>query len=200
MHSTRNSIKLWTIGAFVALWCAVTHAQGVTNVAMVTQFALSGVKQATPSTMMPFKITNKDILAALNATGRFNFRSDAQLLLLSFEGELPTFAVRERNGTNVVTTDISAYFFITEPLEVHAANDSAGYAIYIFTFDNQNGTSFTVSGMTTLHAGTITGPGIGPLSRDRTLTSTVSGSGTVSGAGIVVLGTVHGGSAKAEVD
>src|SRR2546423_7334645 len=144
-----NWIKLCTVSVFLALGCCV--CQGVTNVAMVTQFALSGVKQAEPSTAAPVRITNKDILAALNATGRFDFASNAQLLLLSFEGELPTFAVRQRNGTNVTTTDISRYFFITEPTEIHSADRLSAYALYVFTFDNQNGTSFTVSGMTTLH-------------------------------------------------
>jgi hypothetical protein len=166
----------------------------------VTRFALSGVRQTGDSTAASVKITNKDILSALNATGRFNFGSDAQLLLLSFEGNLPNFAVRERNGTNVTTTDISAYFSIDEPGEVHAAHDSAGYAIYIYTFNNRNGTSFSVGGMTILHAGTITGPGIAPLTRDRTLTSTVGGSGALNGATMVIHGSVNGGSARDEVD
>lgn len=195
----KNGNKLWALAALVALGADLAHAEGVTNVAMVTQFSLTGVKQAGPSTATPVRIIDKDILAALNATGRFDFASNAQLLLLSFEGNLPTFAVRERNGTNVTTTDISAYFLVSEPGEVHTANH-VSYAIYTYTFDNRNGTSFAVSGMTTLHAGTVTGPGIGPLSRDRTLTSTVSGSGTVDGANMVIRGTVNGGSAKAEVD
>jgi len=196
----KKGIKSWALAAMVALGVGVAHAQGVTNVAMVTQFALTGLRQAGPSTATPVKITNKDILAALNATGRFDFASNAQILLLSFEGELPNFAVRERKGTNVITTDISRYFFIIEPTEVHSADHLSGYALYIFTFNNENGTSFTVSGMTTLHAGTITGPGIGPLTRDRTLTSTVNGPGNMDGASIVLRGTVHGGSAKAEID
>jgi hypothetical protein len=192
-------MKLCAIAAFLAFGCGVAVAQ-VTNVAMVAHFALSGFRQAGESTAASVKITDKDILSALNATGQFNFRSDAQLLLLSFEGQLPNFAVRERNGTDVITTDISSYFFITEPGEIHSANHLSSYAIYIYTFDNQNGTSFAVSGMTSLHAGTITGPGIAPLDRDRTLTSTVCGSGTDNGANMVVRGTVNGGSAKAEVD
>jgi hypothetical protein len=192
--------KSWALAALVAFGAGPAHAQGVTNVAMVTQIALTGVKQAGPSTTASVRITNKDILAALNATGRFDFASNAQLLLLSVEGQLPTFAVRERNGTNIVTADISAYFFMTEPLEVHSADHLTGYALRFFTLDNQNGTSFTVSGMTTLRAGKITAPGIGPLTRDRTLSSTVSGPGTLDGASIVVRGTVRGGSAKAEID
>jgi hypothetical protein len=74
------------------------------------------------------------------------------------------------------------------------------YAIYVFNFDNQNGTSFSVSGLTLLHAGTINSPGIGTLTRDRTLNATVTGSGAIDGANMVVRGTVNAGSAKAEID
>jgi hypothetical protein len=190
-------MKLWLIGIFAA-GTAVADAQQPITVAMVTQFSLTGVKQVSDSSMGPVKIANKDILAALNDTGRFNFGNNAQILLLSVDGNLPTFAVREKSGTNVITTDISSYFFITEPLEVHAP--LAGYALWFFSFDNQNGTSFNVSGQVNLHGGTIIAPGGGNLSRDKTLTSTVSGSGTANGANIIVRGSVHGGSAKAEID
>ena len=192
-------MKLCAIAVFLAFGSVVAVAQ-VTNVAMVARFTLSGFRQAGESTAATVKITNKDILSALNDTGRFNFSSDAQIILLSFEGQLPNFAVRERNGANVTTTDISSYFFITEPLEVHRADHLTSYAIYIYNFDNQNGTSFTVSGLTLLHAGTITGPGIGRLTRDRILTSTVNGLGIFNGANMVVRGTVNGGAAKAEID
>jgi hypothetical protein len=192
-------MKLCTLAVFLAFGSGVAFA-AVTNVSMVTHFALSGVRQADASTSVPVKLSNKDILSALNATGRFNFQSDAQIILLSFAGNLPNFAVREKNGTDVVTTDISSYFFITEPVEVHSADHLTSYAIYIFTFNNRNGTSFAVSGMTTLHAGTIKSPGIGPLFRDRTLTANLGGSGTINGDSMVVHGTVQGGSAKAEVD
>jgi hypothetical protein len=192
-------MKLGALAIFLACGSGVAFAAQVTNVSMVTHFSLSGVRQAGQSTSVPVKLSNKDLLSALNATGRFNFQSDAQIILLSFEGNLPKFAVRERNGTDVVTTDISSYFFITEPSEVHSA-DHSSYAIYIFKFNNRNGTSFSVSGMTTLHAGTITSPGIGPLFRDRTLSANLNGSGTLNGDTMVVHGTVQGGSAKAEVD
>jgi hypothetical protein len=197
-HSTRNWMKLCTVAVLLAIGSGAAVA-AVTNVAMVARFTLSGFR-GDQSTAASFKITNKDILNALNDTGRFSFASSAQIILLSFEGELPNFAVRERNGADVTTTDISSYFSIDEPLEVHSANHMTSYAIYVYNFDNRNGTSFSVGGMTTLHAGTITGPGIGALSRDRTLTSAVSGSGTENGDTIVVRGTVNGGSAKAEVD
>jgi len=198
-HSIETWVKLCAIAFFLALGSAIAVAQGIT-VAMQAHFALSGVKQVGDSTVGSVKITNKDILNALNATGQFDFASNAQIVFLSLEGQLPSIAVREGNGTNATTTDISDFFFITEPGEIHSPDHLHSYAIYVFNFDNRNGTSFTVSGLTLLHAGKITGPGIGPLTRDRTLTSTVNGSGAVDGASTVVRGTVNGGSAKAEMD
>src|SRR6185503_2597565 len=121
MNSPGNWRRLCTISVLVALGYGAAYAQDVFNVSLVTQFALSGVKQAGQSTT-PVKITNKDILAALNATGRFNFGKSAQLILVSFEDQLPTFSVRERNGTNVTTTDISAYLTLTEPEELDSAD------------------------------------------------------------------------------
>jgi hypothetical protein len=200
MYSTRDWIKLWLISILAIAGCGLARAQQPITVAMVTQFSLSGIKQVSDSSTAPIKIANKDILAALNSTGRFNFGTRAQLLLLSVDGNLPNVAVREGSGTNTVTTDISDYFFITELLEVHAADHLAGYALWFFNFDNHNGTSFNLSGMVNLRAGTINAPGIGILTRDKTLTSTVSGSGVVNGANFDVRGSVHGGSAKAEID
>jgi hypothetical protein len=191
-------MKLSAITAFLAVGSGIAVAQGIT-VAMQAHFTLSGFR-GSESSATAFKITNKDILNALNDTGRFSFSSSAQIVFLSLEGELPSIAVRERNGSDVTTTDISDFFFISEPLEVHHGPHQTSYAIYVYNFDNHNGTRFSVGGMTTLHAGTITGPGIGPLDRDKTLTSAVSGSGTDNGDTIVVRGTVSGGSAKAEVD
>jgi hypothetical protein len=197
-YSTRKLTTLCAIAVSLAFGSGIAVAQGFT-VAMQAHFTLSGFR-GSESSATAFKITNKDILNALNDTGQFSFSSSAQIVLLSFEGELPSIAVREGSGSNVTTTDISSYFFITEPLEVHHGPHKTSYAIYVYNFDNQNGTSFSVGGMTTLHGGTITGPGIGPLDRDKSLTSAVSGSGSDNGDTIVLRGTVSGGSAKAEAD
>src|ERR1051325_11204209 len=193
-NSSRNWMNVWAIAVIFACSTGVAVAQQ-TNVSMVTHFALSGFAQTGDSTVGAFKITNKDILNALNATGRLDFSSSAQIIMLSFEGQLPNFAVREGSGDNVTTTDISSYFSLSEPGEVHTANH-VSYAIYEYSFDNRNGTSFTVSGMTTLHAGTIKSPGIAALFRDRTLTSTVGGSGNINGDTVVMRGTISGGSPK----
>ena len=192
-------MKLCAMAVLLAFDGGVALAQ-LRTVSMVTHFALKGFAQTDSSGgVTPVSIRNKDLLNALNATGQFSFQSDAQIILLSLDGQLPTFAVRERNGSNVTTTDISDFFFITEPQELHSADHMRSYAIYEYTFDNHDGTRFTVSGMTTLHAGKITGPG-GTLERDRTLNSTVSGTGIFDGANVVLRGTVTGGSARSEID
>lgn len=198
-HSTRNWIKLCAIVILLAFGSGVAVAQGIT-VAMQVHFALSGVKQAGDSVVAPVRITNKDILNALNDTGQFDFASNAQIVFLSLEGQLPSVAVRERNGSDVITTDISGYFSLDEAGEIHSPDHLHSYAIYIYNFNNHNGTSFSVSGLTLLHAGNISGPGISGLIRDRTLNSSVNGSGSSDGATMDVRGTVNGGAAKAEID
>jgi hypothetical protein len=198
-HSTRNWIKLCAIAVLLAFGSGAAVAQGIT-VAMQANFAFTGVKQTGDSTTASVKFTNKDILNALNATGQFSFPSNAKIVFLSLEAQLPSIAVREGSGTNATTTDISDFFFLTEPQEIHSPDHVHNYAIYVYNFDNHNGTSFSVSGLTFLHAGTITGPGIGAVSRDKTLTAAVSGPGTIDGATMVVRGTVTGGAAKSEID
>lgn len=191
-------IKLWLIGFGFASWSVAKADQSYT-VSMVTQFSLTGVKQVSDTSKTSVRISNKDILAALNDAG-FSFSTKAQIVFLSVDGNLPSVAVREGTGSNVVTTDVSSYFSIGEVTEIHAAGNSASYAIYIFNFDNRHGTSFSVQGQTDLHEGNITAPGGGQLSRDKTLSATVAGSGSVNGEAIVIRGSVHGGSAKAELN
>ena len=193
------STKSWALSALVALGAGLGHTYAETNVAMVTQFALTGVKQEGANATMQVRISNK-AHPLLYDTGRFDFSSNAQLIFLSFEGELPSIAVRQRNGTDVVTTDVSSYFSASEPLEIHTGNHLTSYAIYVYNFNNRNGTRFTASGMTTLHAlERLPDLGLSSYPR-RILSSNVTGPGTLDGANMVVRGTVKGGSAKAEID
>jgi hypothetical protein len=139
------------------------------------------------------KITNKEILAALNATGAFNFGAGAKLLLRSFNGGLPYFIVRESSSNGAVTTtDVSAYLSLTEPEDaVHSPGSIVNWGIWIFTFTGGGGTDFTFWGYTTLHTGVIpTGNG-GFLNRTVTLMSSGSGPGHVNGANAQFSGTVN---------
>src|SRR5262249_52369619 len=144
------------IGIAVLCWMlvfgSVVKSSAETNVVMVATFALSGVKQS-GDTVASVRITNKDILNALNDTGQFSFGSKAQIVLISVNDQLPSFAVREHNGSDVVTTDIGDFFVLVESTELHTSNNLTSYVIQDFEFDNQNGTSFSVSGLSTLKRG-----------------------------------------------
>src|SRR5207253_3896685 len=105
-------------GAYAVLGLSKSQAV-VTNVAMVANIALTGVKQA-GETMAPVRVTTHDILTALNDTGQFNFGRSAQLMLISNNDQLPVFRVREKRGTNLITTDISEFLTLSEAIEIHA--------------------------------------------------------------------------------
>lgn len=126
------------------------------------------------------RITNKDILAALDSTGAFNFSDNAKLLLRSVNGGLPFFVVRE-SGTNEI--DVSDYLLLTEPDDaVHGHNSMINWGIWSCTLNGDGGTDFTFWGLTTLHTGAIpTGTG-GNLLRTVNLISIGSGPGHVDGA------------------
>lgn len=197
-----NRIKLGTLILLLA-WAgsiASSPGQGVTNVALVANFALTGFRQVGSQDVMPVRITNRDIFNALNATGRFSFGSNAQLLLVSTDDQEPLIWARERNGMNVTTTDVSSFLSITQPEEVDGNNGMTSYAFRIFNFDDHNGNSFSVSGVTTLQRGLIVSRNIGPLDRVRTGTAQVTGGGTIAGAAAMFQGTVTAGSPVAEVD
>ena len=179
--------------------CAFQTAKAeTTNVVMVANISLTGFRSGTGSSAASVRLSTKDILADLNAKDNFNFGRNAQLVLMSQDDQLPTFAVREKTGTNVTTTDISSFLSISEATEVHGGNTS--YAAQTFNFDDQKGTTFSVSGFTTLHRGRINSRGIGPLDRAVSLSAQLGGYGTINGEDMVLRGTVTGGSAKAEVD
>ena len=171
-----------------------------TNVALVANIALSGYTQADGSNAAGVRITTRDVIAALNASGNFHFGSNAQLIFLSDDDQLPTVSVREGNGSNAARTDISDFFTISQPTEVDGNHNLTSYSFRIFSFDDHNGTSFSVSGLTTLRRGQITSRDIGPLLRVTTSQTQVAGEGTVQGANAVFRGTINAGSPKAEVD
>lgn len=143
-------------------------------------FDLTAIVQAPDGGTNRVRITNKDILAALNATGAFNFGKHATLLLRSFNGGRPYFIVRD-SGTNEV--DVSDSLTLTEPDDaVHSRNSMVNWGIWNYTLRGGGGTDFTFWSFTTLHTGAIpTGNG-GKLLRTVNLNSIGSGPGHVAGA------------------
>jgi hypothetical protein len=188
-----GSIKLTVAGALLGLASVVSSSAQSYNVITVANFALTGVRQ-NGGTVSPVRIGNKEIIAALNATGQFDFGSGAKIVLISLEDQLPTFAVREGSGKNAVTTDIGNYFRVVESDEIHSSNNLASYVIQDFEFDNHNGTSFSVSGLSSLKRGNISG-----LERVKQISSQVNGPGSLNGEGALFRGSMSAGSATAEV-
>jgi hypothetical protein len=120
------------------------------------------------------------------------------LLFISIDDQLPTVWIREKKGTTVTTTDISQFLTVTQPVELDGARNLVSYAIRIFTFDNQQGTRFSVSGLATLRRGRIVGHQIGPLLRVRVASMKASGNGTVANNNVVLTGSIDAGTPIAE--
>ncbi|PWU14795.1 MAG: hypothetical protein C5B50_16535 [Verrucomicrobia bacterium] len=195
----KTMTKLSGLCMALALGLVAAKAQ-VSNVAMVVNIALSGFEQQSSNNATPVRITTKDILTLLSASTGANFSRSAQLVLLSQNDQLPTFAVRDKSGANVTTTDISSFLSITEATEIHANNNTSSYSAQTFNFDDQNGTRFTVSGLTTLQPGRIaTRGGRGPSIQGTTFSSPVAGYGSAAGNTTVLQGTVTAGSGTSRV-
>jgi hypothetical protein len=161
-----KSTMFASVGVMIIAGVCAGQAQTnsvTTNVTLVANNALSGFKQATGSKAAMIRITSKDLLAAVNNSGQFNFAKNAQLIFLSNEDQEPTIWVRQGSGANESLTDISEFFSITQPGEVDANHDLTSYAFRIFTFDDHNGLSFSVSGLTTMRRTHIVSRNIGPL-------------------------------------
>jgi hypothetical protein len=193
-----GNIRLTVISAIWALSSVVSSSAQTYNVVTVANFALTGFKQNGDAVTL-VRMGNKDIIAALNASGQFSFGSGAQIVMISLEDQLPTFGIRERNGTNVATTAIGSFFSLTESDEIHTSNNMTSYVVQDYHFDNHNGTSFSVSGLSTLKRGQISGPGFGGLERVKQINSQVNGPGSVNGDEALFRGAMNAGSAKAEV-
>ncbi len=160
-------------------------------------FVLTALSQKASGGGAAVRVTNKDILFFLNASGAFHFGSGAVLLLRSVNGGLPTFEVRETNGTQVTTTDVSGQLVLTEPGDaVHSLQSAINWGIWEYTLKAGGGADFDTFGLTTLYTGAIpTGSG-GDLARTVRLNSTVYGAGHFNGAATQWYGTVYANHAR----
>ena len=190
--SMNRIIRLATISGMLALGTGIVAAQ-TTNVYLKAYFVLNGFKQAPNNQAVAIRIIDKDILAALNATGNFTFGSNAQLLLKANDNEIPVFFVRQTNGTQVVTTDVSNYLTVAQTAEVNARQGLVIYAIRVFTFDNHQGTRFTLTGFTTIYRGSVAGPGVGSAIRPFNAGTQAVGPGTINGTETVLQGPIYAG-------
>jgi hypothetical protein len=185
-------IRLATISALLALGTCTVAAQ-TTNLFLNAYFVLSGFVQAPNNQAVAVRIINKDILSALNATGNFTFGSGAQLVLRMSNNQLPTFFVRQTNGVQVVTTDVSNFLTLAQTTQVNANQGLVTYAIRIYTFDNLQGVRFSVTGFATIFRGPVSAPGVGTLIKPFNAGAQTVGSGTLNGAQMVLQGPIYAG-------
>jgi hypothetical protein len=189
----KKTAQIAVIGALLAVGIAQSYAQTPVVVSTLN-VALSGFS-GDSSTARPVRITNKDIINALNASSSaFGFSKSAKLLIVvPAGGGSPSFMVRD-GGTD---TDVSD-FFGTGSSDV-VSNGKQQYEIFQLSFDNGAGTDFNVSGFATDHIGKVNGKDTGVLEDQVTgFNSSVSGTGEVDGSLAILKGTVNAGGAKGE--
>jgi hypothetical protein len=192
----KRTAQIAVIGALLAVGIAQSYAQTPVVVSSLS-VALSGFAGG-ESASAPVKITNKDIINALNASSSaFGFSKSAKLMIsVPADGGSPSFFVRD-GGTD---TDVSDFFGTDSSDVVRTSNGKTQYEILFLSFDNGAGESFDVNGFATDRIGTVKGKDTGNLDGQVTsFNSTQSGTGTVDGTLTVVKGTVNASGAKGEL-
>jgi hypothetical protein len=166
-----------------------------TDVVQRATFVLKGTIQ-TASGAASVRVVNKDILAALNGTGVYNFKPGATLLFVSSDDQPPALIVSEGSGRQTTNTDVGDYFGVTEIGDaVHSPDGSTRWETWNFAFDNgtTNETAFQLWGATTIHRGAIHTGRNGEVASSPAVLSDVRGVGRVQGAITVFSGTVSSG-------
>lgn len=166
-----------------------------TDVVQHANFVLKGTAQ-TSSGVKSVRVVTKDLLAALNASGAYQFGPRAALLFVSSDDQPPLLIVRDVSGRKTTSTDVSEYFGVTEIGDaVRSPGESTRWETWQFSFDNGNTnveTAFQLWGFTTIHRGTIHTPGIGTLDGSERVQSEVRGVGRLKNAITVFSGKVYG--------
>jgi len=172
-----------------------------TNIIQQAYFVLTVLEQTPAGRVSLVRITNKDILTALNASGDYNFGTGARLVFVSTDNQLPDIVVREGSGGQVTTTDVGNNFGVTEQGdEVHSLDDSIRWATWVFAFDNGQETDFQLWGFTTLYNRAIHSAGVGTIRGIYGELSRVNGVGGIRGQNAVFYGSVSGGYPHLEVN
>ena len=192
----KTSLKR-SISAALFSGCFTLSAQ-VTNQDYTTVkdafFTLTAIVQTVDGLTSKVRITTKDIVAALNATGAFDFGRGAKLLLRSVNSALPYFVVRD-SGTNEV--DVSDFLTVADQDDaVHGHNSIDNWSIWDVTLSGGDAMDFEFWGLTTLHSGAISTGGGGSLERAVKIESVGSGPGHVNGANAQFTGTVTANHAR----
>jgi len=192
----KKTAQIAVIGVLLAVGAAQSYAQSPFVVSSLN-ISLSGFVGG-PSSATPVKITNKDIINALNSSSSaFGFSKSAKLLIeVPAGGGSPSFVVRD-GGTD---TDVSSFFGTDSSDVVVTTSGKTQYEIFFLSFDNGAGETFDVNGFATDHIGTVNGKDTGKLEGEITsFTSNDSGTGSVDGAFAVLKGTIGASGAKGEM-
>jgi hypothetical protein len=194
-RNMKRTAQIAVIGALLAVGIAESYAQSNAVVVSQLSVALSGFSGDT-NTAKAVKISNKDIINALNASSSaFTFSKAAKLMIgVPAAGGSPSFFVRDGK----TDTDVSS-FFGTDSSDV-VSNGRTQYEILHLTFNNGAGQSFDVNGAASDKIGKVTGKDTGVLDGQITsFTSTQSGTGEVDSTFTVLKGTANASGAKGEL-
>jgi len=191
----KRTAQVAVIGALLAVGVAQSYAQSPFVVSSLN-VALSGFAGGS-SSATAVKITNKDIINALNSSNSFGFSKSAKLIIeVPAGGGSPAFVVRDGS----TDTDVSSFFGTDSTSPIVASNGKTQYEIRTLTFNSGAGESFDVSGFTTDKIGTVSGKDTGKLTDQVTgFTATVSGTGDVNSTPAVLKGTISATGAKGEM-
>jgi len=192
----KRTAQIAVIGALLAVGVAQSYAQTPVVVSQL-KITLSGFAGG-ESAAAPVKITNKDIINALNSSAAaFGFSNGAKLMVqVPADGGSPSFFVRD-GGTD---TDVSDFFTTDSTSVIAASNGKTQYEIRDLSFSNGAGESFAVSGFSTDKVGSVNGKDTGKLnSQVISSNSTVSATGTVDGTHTVAKVSMGISGAKGEM-
>jgi hypothetical protein len=189
----KKSIRFAIATGLLALAICTATAQS-TNVEMPATFVLKGTVQ-TASGAKLVRVISKDIVAALNESGAYQFKPGATLLFVSSDDQPPLIMVHEGRGLQTTDTDVSDFFGVTEIGDaVRSPDDSTRWETWHFSFDNAatNTTGFQLWGETTIHRGAIHTTKMGTVTNAPGVQSTVTGVGRLNGAITIFSGSVNG--------
>lgn len=170
-----------------------------TNIVQPAFFVLKATIQTqTGSGLKSVRVVNKDIIAALNESGAYQFGPRATLFFVTTdEQQPPELIVRDIIGSQVTTNDIGDYFGITEiGDEVHSPDNSMRWQTWNFAFSNgiTNDTGFQLWGATTIQRGAVHNARNGEVTNSAySIISDVRGVGGVQGTNTIFSGTVYSG-------
>jgi len=189
----KNSIRFAITTGPLALAICTATAQS-TNVELPATFVLKGTVQTASGAKM-VRVISKDIVAALNESGAYQFTPGATLLFVSSDDQPPLIMVHEGRGLQTTNTDVSDFFDVTEIGDpVRSPDDSTRWETWHFSFDNAatNTTGFQLWGETTIHRGAIHTTKMGTVTNAPGVQSTVTGVGRLNGAITIFSGSVNG--------